>query len=238
MNTGKKILWIIIFSLIGAFILIQLMSKKINPTILKYSTIEAKRFGVYIIDYSLDQDFLNQLDEDIFDITTNQKGEIQIINFKAKKVNTLLEKVTKQIQVRLIDLENGKLDNLELADTFKRLKYKKNKKGVLCELPMGILFSNALFSNNGPVVPIKFNFIGSVITNLNTKIKSYGINTVFLEVTIHIEVTEQITMPLLTKTTKSDVDIPLTIKVIQGKIPNYYQTQLQQDSSIFSLPVE
>lgn len=238
MTKKKMILWIIIFSIIGAFVFLQIIRKKINPTILNYSTIEAKRFGVYIINYSLSKKFLNELDEDIFTTSKNSKGEIQIVDFKAKKVNVLLESVAKQVQKRLIDLENGNISEIELANTFKRLRYKKNRNGVLCELPMGILFSNALLSNNGPVVPIKLNFIGSVITNLNTKVKTYGINTVFLEVSIHVEVTERITMPFLTDNAKAEVDIPLTLKIIQGVVPNYYQSQLQKDSSIFSLPVE
>ena len=103
---------------------------------------------------------------------------------------------------------------------------------------MGVVFSNVLFSNSGPIIPIKFNFIGQVLTNLNTKVETYGINSVYIEVKLHIEITELITMPLKTEEVKIETDVPLTIKVIQGSIPNYYQQQLQKDSSIFTLPIE
>ena len=89
----------------------------------------------------------------------------------------------------------------------------------------------------GPVIPVRFTFIGEVTTNLKTKVKTYGINSVYMEVSIHVEVRQRITMPLRTKEVKSALDIPLTIKIIQGTIPNYYQNQILGDSSLFSLPL-
>ena len=157
MKNKKIILWTVIISFILSLILIQLVSKKLNPSILRYSTIEAKRFGTYVVNFSLDKEFLSELDNDIFKITKNDENEIQMIDFDVKKVNNLLENVTTKVQNRLIMLENGKIDDMELANTFQGLRYKKIKKGVVCELPAGILYSNALLSNNGPVVPIKLN---------------------------------------------------------------------------------
>lgn len=238
MKKLKLILGIIFLAFLISVVFVLCIGKKLNPTIRNYSTVEAKRFGTFIINYSLDKDFLKSLNGDIFETTNNNKGEIQMIDFKTKEVNEVLEKATAKVQKQLIDLENGNIDNMNIADTFKGLRYKKIKNGVVCELPMGVIFSNALLSNSGPIIPIKFNFIGQVLTNLNTKVETYGINSVYIEVKLHIEITELITMPLKTEEVKIETDVPLTIKVIQGSIPNYYQQQLQKDSSIFTLPIE
>ena len=237
MKKFKLIMGISFSALIIAFILVVYIGKRLNPTISRYSQVEAKRFGTYVINYSIDKEFVKQLNGDIFKTTNNEKGEIQMIDFKTKEVNEILEKSTKKVQNQLINLENGNAGNMDLANTFKGLRFKNIKNGIVCELPVGIALSNSLFSNTGPVVPIKFNFIGQVITNLNTKIATYGINSVYIEVNLHIEVTELITMPLKTEEVKVQNDIPLTIKVVQGTIPNYYQQQLQKDSSIFTLPI-
>lgn len=238
MKKLKLILGIVFLAFLISVVFVLCIGKKLNPTIRNYSTVEAKRFGTFIINYSLDKDFLKSLNGDIFETTNNNKGEIQMIDFKTKEVNEVLEKATAKVQKQLIDLENGNIDNMNIADTFKGLRYKKIKNGVVCELPMGVIFSNALLSNSGPIIPIKFNFIGQVLTNLNTKVETYGINSVYIEVKLHIEITELITMPLKTEEVKIETDVPLTIKVIQGSIPNYYQQQLQKDSSIFTLPIE
>ncbi len=238
MKKLKLILGIVFLAFLISVVFVLCIGKKLNPTIRNYSTVEAKRFGTFIINYSLDKDFLKSLNGDIFETTNNNKGEIQMIDFKTKEVNEVLEKATAKVQKQLIDLENGNIDNMNIADTFKGLRYEKIKNGVVCELPMGVVFSNVLFSNSGPIIPIKFNFIGQVLTNLNTKVETYGINSVYIEVKLHIEITELITMPLKTEEVKIETDVPLTIKVIQGSIPNYYQQQLQKDSSIFTLPIE
>lgn len=238
MKKLKLILGIVFLAFLISVVFVLCIGKKLNPTIRNYSTVEAKRFGTFIINYSLDKDFLKSLNGDIFETTNNNKGEIQMIDFKTKEVNEVLEKAAAKVQKQLIDLENGNIDNMNIADTFKGLRYEKIKNGVVCELPMGVVFSNVLFSNSGPIIPIKFNFIGQVLTNLNTKVETYGINSVYIEVKLHIEITELITMPLKTEEVKIETDVPLTIKVIQGSIPNYYQQQLQKDSSIFTLPIE
>ena len=238
MKKLKLILGIVFLAFLISVVFVLCIGKKLNPTIRNYSIVEAKRFGTFIINYSLDKDFLKSLNGDIFETTNNNKGEIQMIDFKTKEVNEVLEKATAKVQKQLIDLENGNIDNMNIADTFKGLRYEKIKNGVVCELPMGVVFSNVLFSNSGPIIPIKFNFIGQVLTNLNTKVETYGINSVYIEVKLHIEITELITMPLKTEEVKIETDVPLTIKVIQGSIPNYYQQQLQKDSSIFTLPIE
>ena len=137
-----------------------------------------------------------------------------------------------------LDTWNGKLNEIVIADTFKGLRFKDIKHGVVCELPMGVLLSNALFSNSGPVIPIKFNFIGQVSTNLETKIKNYGINNAYIEVNIHIKLNEVITMPMQTRKINVETDVPIAMKIIQGNLPIYYQSDLRRDSSIFSLPVD
>lgn len=238
MKKCKIILWTFTLSIIISLILVQLLSQKLNPSVLRYSQVEAKRFGTYVINQSLDKKFINSLDGDIFTTTSNSAGEIQMVDFDTKKVNKLLEEITARVQKKLIALENGEINDFDIADTFRGLRYKNIKKGVVCELPTGVLFSNVLLSNNGVVIPIKLNFIGSVLTNMNTKVENYGINSVYLEVKIHVEVEERISMPSMTDEVKVSTDIPLTVKVIQGSIPNYYQSQIQRDSSIFTLPIE
>ena len=51
------------------------------------------------------------------------------------------------------------------------LDLKKIKKGVVCEIPTGMLLSDTLLANNGPVIPIKLNFIGQVMTHFKTEVK-------------------------------------------------------------------
>lgn len=228
----------VIIAFITSIFVVHQVAKKLGPIIQSYSAIEAQRFGGFIINSAIDKEFINSLDQDIFITKKNSNNEIEMIDFKTKEVNVLLEMVTKKVQDKLLALENGNIDNLELADTFYGLEFKDIKKGVVCEIPTGVVLPNSILANNGPTIPVKLSFIGEVVANLKTTAKTYGINSVYLEVSIHVEVRERVTMPLRTKEVTTDVDIPLTIKIIQGTIPDYYQNQILKDSSLFSLPVE
>lgn len=233
----KILLIIILVALLCSFFMVQKVGKKIGPSISKYSEIEAKRFSSFMVNRALNKEFISSLDDDIFTTKRNSNNEIEMIDFKSKKANELLESVTKEVQSSLIHLENGAISDFNLSNTFYGLRFTKRKKGVVCEIPTGVIYSNLFLSNLGPVIPVRFTFIGEVTTNLKTKVKTYGINSVYMEVSIHIEVRQRITMPLRTKEVKSTLDIPLTIKIIQGTIPNYYQNQILGDSSLFSLPL-
>ena len=237
MKNVKKIILIVSFAFICSIYMVLRIGKNLNPIIKSYSTIEAERFGIYMINHSLDNKFLKEIDDDIFTTTINSKGEIQMIDFKSKKVNEILEKATRKVQKNLIKLENGDIEEFELADTFRNLKFKKVKKGVVCELPEGTVYSNSLLANNGPIIPIKLNFIGQVTGNMKTKMKNYGINNTYFEITINIEVKERVSMPLRSEEVTVRTSIPIAMKIIQGTIPNYYQTPLVHDSNQISFPI-
>lgn len=239
MNKNKFLIITLIITFLTSFFLIQKMSKKINPIILRYSTIEAKRITKILVNESIKKSITSKDDDNLFTIEKDKNDNIQMIDYNTEKVNKLLIKITDNIQSDLLDLENGKLkDEIKISDNFRGIGYKNIKNGIICGLPTSSIFSNSLLANFGPNIPIKLSFIGSVTANLNTKIKSYGINNVFLEISIHVEVDERITMPMMTKEVKISQDIPLTLKVIQGTIPNYYyQNGLTENSNAYSLPI-
>ncbi len=231
------LLYTITFAFLVSIIFSQRAGKKLNSMISSYSTIEAERFGIYMINYSLDKKFLNTLDDDIFITSFNEKGEIQIIEFKTKKVNELLENATKRVQNNLIKLENGDIEDFKFADTFTGFNLTKRKKGVVCEIPEGVLIDNGLFANNGPIIPIKLNFIGQVTSNIKTNVKSYGINSVYFEAYICIEVKERVSMPLRSEEITVKTNIPIAMKIIQGTVPDYYTNPIVSGSQQFSLPI-
>ena len=61
-------------------------------------------------------------------------------------------------------------------------------------------------------------------------------NNPLVEIGIKIEMTAQIVLPLSTKQISMNNYIPVAIKVIQGTVPNYYSSGLENQSQIYSLP--
>lgn len=230
--------WVLISVMIASFLLLQLVSKKINPIILRYATVEAKRFTTALINSAVDEEIIEQISDDLFTINKSNDGQIQMIDFNGKEVNRLLNLISEKIEGNLLKMEEGNVDKLNVSGALKGYNFSKLKKGIVCEIPVGVLFGNSLLANMGPVIPVKLSFLGQVIVHLNTKVESYGINNAYLELYVHIEVSERITMPMMTEEQKVKLDVPLTMKIIQGKVPTYFQEGLDRNSQLFTLPIE
>lgn len=236
-NKSKMLILSLILAIITSFILVSKIGEKIKPSLIRYATVEAQRFSNIIVNYAVDEIVEKKLDNDkIFTIVKNKNDEIETIDFNTKNVNKILELITKNIQEKIFAVETGNIEKLKINDGLKGINFENLKKGVVCEIPAGSLYGESLLANTGPIIPVKLSFIGEVNTTITTNIKEYGINNVYLEVNVHVEVMERITMPIFTEEVKSENDIPIAIKVIQGKIPNYYSNGLETNSNSYTLP--
>ena len=235
----KRIIYVIrllISMFVLSFFLIQVSSTKINSILYNYINLETKRVTSNVVNASVNDVLSDEINTNLFIVKKNSADEIETIDYDTKRVNALLKKISVVIQNKLILLEEGKLKALSVASSFKGNKFHYVKDGVICEIPIGTLSGNGFLSNVGPTIPVKMSFMGQVNCNLNTKITNYGINNMYLEINVHVEIEEKITMPKMSKDSTLKIDAPLTIKIIQGTVPQYYGGIITQDSRIFSLP--
>jgi sporulation protein YunB len=217
------------------------INKKVSPILLNYAEVEIKKLSGIVINNAVTKQLETGINIDkLFSVIQNKEGEIQTVDFNPTVVNSMLSTITTVVQTNLKAIEEGKLDSIGLGnDVVTELDKKKLKKGIIYEIPMGSVTGNAFLSNLGPKIPVKLNVIGSAISNIKTKISSYGINNALLEVFVHIEVTEQINIPFMAKKVVVSSNIPIALKLIEGKVPSYYNNSgLTKDSNIFSIPIE
>lgn len=236
MNRLKLFIIIIILSIISSFILVGYTGKKLNKKLYNYVNFESKRIVSNVVNYSINEIIAEDIIDDLFEITKNNRGEIELLDYNTKEVNKLLQKVNQSVQKELVKLEEGKVKEYVIAETFKQGKFKQIKSGIICEIPLGVLKENALYSNFGPYIPIRMSFLGSINSYINTKITPYGFNSLVMEVNLHIEVEEKVTMPTSSEISTLKLKSPLTLKIIQGIIPEYYYTKgLEKTSNQYSI---
>lgn len=235
MSKLKFVLLMLFLSLIFSFFLLKELGNIASPILKRYVNVEAKRFASNAINSSINEIIEKEITDDLFELNTDN-GKVEILDYNTKKVNALLSEVNKEIHKRLTNLEDGKIKELAISSGFKMEKYSKN--GVVCRIPIGSLRENSLFTNVGPSIPIRMSFIGQVESSLNTKIKDYGINYLAIEISISVTIEEQIVMPAMSKKEKLNIEAPITIKIIQGEIPNYYLSPLEKNSNLSILPIE
>jgi sporulation protein YunB len=234
----NAVIVVIILLFLSIIMTLYFINKKLSPLLLDYAELETAKLANLIINQAVSKEIVNNIDIDkLFSMIQNKEGEIQTIDFNPIIVNNVLNAATTAVQNNLKALEQGNIDLIELNDgTLANYDKNKLKKGIIFEIPLGVVTSNAFLSNLGPRVPVKLNLIGSVASNVDTKISEYGINNALIEVFIKIDVTEKINLPLSSKNTTVSSNIPVAMKIMQGKIPSYYSDGMSQSSPIFTLP--
>lgn len=217
----KKIINIIILLIIllsiSIIYLLNIFNKKVIPQLLSYSEIETKKIVSSIINSTVIENISkNTYEEDLFKTTKASDNSIKSIDFDSSKVTKLLSDTSKLIEQNIRYLEKGEVDKLNLENI------SINKKGIIYEIPSGIIFNNVILNNIMPKIPVKIDLIGNIFCKLNTSVEDYGINNALIKVNINIEVEVKILLPFVSKNTIITTDVPIVIKLVEGTVPNYY----------------
>ena len=95
---------ILILSFFTALYLTSLAGKGLEQVIINYATVETERIANVILNdvTIIDEDFL---DEDLFEISRDNEGNIELINFDTKTTNKLLKEINDNAMKRLSAIE-------------------------------------------------------------------------------------------------------------------------------------
>lgn len=221
-------LFLIFFSLVFLIVL----NKRAMPIIINYANVQTKRIGIEILRNAGIKE-VNELlkDKNLFKITKNNNGEIESIDFDTGIINESLLVVAKNVRKRLKEVEKG--ENL-LEEVYIDVLDKDLKKGIIYEVPIGVVFGNSFLANVGPRIPVKIKYSGNVGLDVKTRVSQYGINSALIEVYIYVEVTQRTILPFSSKDIKLTSEIPIVMKVVKGSTPYY----LSSTNGSYSLPME
>ncbi len=232
----KNSILIIILLIISIFLALRFINLKINPVLLDYANMEARKLASIIINDAINKNFKDINIDELF-IITKEENEIKAIDFNPIIVNQVLTNTTTLIQTNLKYLEQGKIELLNLnTDALIDYNTDKLRQGIIYEIPSGVIFGNSFLANIGPKIPVRFSLIGDIVSYVNTEVKDYGINNALIEVNIVLELSEQLILPFVTDKITIDTTIPVALKLIQGTVPNYYLNGLQNSPAI-TLPI-
>lgn len=227
----------IIISIIFVFKVINL---KITPILTNYAAIEMRKLATIVIGDAVTNELAKELDtESLFIINKNNDSNIETIDFNTVIVNKVLIAATISIQVNLKYLESGQIDKLTIGkDTLTSYDEESLREGVVYSVQMGAVFNNSFLANLGPKIPIRFSLVGEIKANLKSTITDYGINSALIETVMHLTLNINVILPIATKKISVESNVPISMKIISGEVPEYYLNGYNQTSSILTLPVE
>lgn len=221
MKRKIKILFIILILIILlSFTILKLITKNISPIMMEYSKSKVKRLASLVINKGITDDVLNKINtQELFIVDKSNNEEIITITLDPLMVNRIESSATDKVESILSLIEKN--DQELLA------KYNINSEYFV--IPSGIVFNNGLMANVGPLIPIKMKLIGNVKSEVITSLKEYGINNSLITVSVNITVELKVILPLTIDSVNITNSVPVAIKLIQGKVPNYYGSSLYVD---------
>ena len=189
------LIFILVVSLIWCF---KYIGISLTDKVESYAEAEVRKIVTLVITKSVSNEVIDSFNTNDIFIENNNT-----VDFNSVNINKIVAIVNRNLKQNLSDLESGKIE-LE-QNTFLPDK-SKLKKGIIYEVPSGIIFNNPILSNIGPKIPVKLHLIGDIVTGV--------------VMTIH----EQMVLPFSKKEIEIKESIPIAIKMIQGKVPNYYSS--------------
>ena len=199
-------LLILVSAFICSFFLLAEFANRSEKYLLPLAKLQLDKAISFVINHATDN-FDNTNDLYSLDITNN---EIKMINYNTIEVVKLLDQITFNIEQDLRDIENN------------QSRFSEFSHGFYGEIPFGLIFNNVLLSNLGPKIHLKFKFLGSIISEVETEAKPYGINNAILEMRIKVTVNGQIILPFVSEEVTISNVIPISLNVVEGNVPQGY----------------
>lgn len=204
-------------------------SKFVSKRLIDIAHVKLNEFMDYFLSNKINYDlFKGDNLKDIIIINKNSDGEILYVSYDMDKSYKVLDLVTKELENNINDLENGNVGNTQ--------NISGGKNGILLKLPM-FIGNNAIISNLGPKIYVPINFVGSILTNLKTKITDYGINNALVEIYVTVKLSTNIISPTSSKEMVIDYDALIASVVVNGRVPSVYGGIIQSKSSDLSIPI-
>ncbi len=207
-NSKKRKIKTAIIIFIVILMIVSIFIAKIGKSLNKYYIDYSKREALEIIDSTLNKSVNNKVlkrmkNKKIYTITRNNKGEIETIDYNSYYINKVLSSISNNVYNEIKKQERGYKDS-----SFK--------------IPLFSVTNNPLLSDKGPKVPVRMKAVGSNIASIKTKVTNCGINSTLIELSVHLEVTEKVILPISSSIIKVKNDIPISYKIVKGKVPTYY----------------
>lgn len=212
--------------------LFYIYNKVTSPKLINAANIKLNEFMESFLSNNINYDLLkDDVISDLIVINKNDEGEILYVTYDMNQAYYALEVVTRELETAINALErgSGEVDAQNIV---------VGKNGIALKLPLLIGTSSMFIANLGPIVYVPINFVGSVLTNIKTKITDYGINNALVEIYVTIELKTNLIAPVSQSTKQINYDVLIASTVINGRVPKVYGGVIESKSSSLGIPLK
>lgn len=223
----KKILLItmILFTLFVTMS-IWTIGKGIKPVLMEIAEAKLNEFATRGINsavrFAEDYNF-----EDVVIITYDNEGHPATYNWDPAVISEINRVATDRVEEFFINVNRG--DPLTFENPLEEphdysdgAEDRAKQDPTLVEIPLGQITKNPVLANLGPKIPINFEIVGNVKTNVVRKKEAFGINGAWMSLYIDVQANVQIVIPFTTEVAPVSTEIYIDSGVIMGDVPQFY----------------
>lgn len=216
-----------------------LIDRGIRPALMNIAEIKTIEFATRTINSAV-KSTENISFDDLIEIQLDNNGNVATLGWNSEAVNRALRSATERAEYFLygvnkgqqIDVDDPSLQPLEFGDSVGDLAAKDP---TVVEIPLGQATGNAVLANLGPKIPVHFEIVGSLRSDVLHEVKEFGVNAALFEIYIPVTVNIQIVIPFSTTTREVSTRVFIDSRVIMGDVPEFYNAGGTSGPSI-SLP--
>lgn len=202
-------------------------TNNISPKLIKLTKFNLDKFTNKAILSKFDKNLINDYDiNKLIKLEKNREGEIVNIDYDLETTYSLLGKWLDEISVNIFELSTI---NIEYYDD----DFSTASNSFVVSYPIGLASNNMFLNNFGPRIPLRINLLSNATTTIKTRVSTYGINALLIEMYIIIDLKHEIVASSVEEFA-FQYEILIASKIIQGKIPNYYGGTIERNSSVVS----
>ena len=223
-NKKNNIIIVILLVFIFDIIIFNFFGNNLSKNISEMTKVKIEEITKYYMNRVIKK-YLNVNSSDYIKINI-VNNNIMSIDIDNNKSNELLKNIIYDLERVVRDIEHGKVND------YSNLEFMYGKDSLILMVPIGTAFNNSLLYDFGPKLPIKVSFLENVDAYVDVSVEEYGLNNALVKLFINIKMEQIIEMPIDKDRTISNYNFLIASKLINGKIPEYYNYGIKNNSNI------
>ena len=208
------------------FLSLWLIDRGIRPVLMEIAEQKTVEYATRTINAAIKSTEETSFDN-LVDIQFDQNGNVATLGWDTDTANRVLRQATERAEYFLFgmnegeyfDLDDPDLESIEFGDELSDIPAQDP---TIVEIPIGQATGNTVLANLGPRIPVHFEIIGSIETDIVHEVKEFGVNAALIEIYIPVAVNMQIVIPFSTSTAEVSTRVFVDSRVIMGDVPEFY----------------
>ncbi|QHS23140.1 sporulation protein YunB [Virgibacillus sp. MSP4-1] len=212
------------------FLTLWLIDEGIEPTLMNIAETKTRQVAREAINEAVDKRTADELEnENMIEYRTDDEGNIVGAGWNSELVNEVHRNTTIRVQNYLKKIENGEITPEQSLDIEAQQESESgvnteniNEHPAIAEIPLGQATNNTILANLGPRIPVHFQLLGDVQSDIVDESEPLGINGAILSLYVELRVSVRIVVPFSTDTAKVTQKVLVDRRVIHGDVPEFY----------------